>query len=362
MSKIQEIFRLYGPEYVKRYGNSIPSSHRKVIDAIVNCRSGALGMHKYECPACGRAEHLPRSCGNRHCPNCQQQKGQKWLNDQMQKLLPCSYFLLTFTVPEQLRRFIRGHQRIAYSAMFDAASASLKKLAMDQHFIGADQMGFFAVLHTWGRLLQYHPHIHFVVPGGGLSADRTEWMESKPGFLVHVKALSSIYRAKLRDAIDKAGLLDQVDTDVWKKPWVVNSKAVGNGKWVLRYLSRYVFRVAISNSRIISYHNGNVTFSWRKVKSRRWRKTTIDAMEFIRRFLQHVLPTGLMKIRHYGFLGANAKLPIQRIRELICDLYELLVHLIQPPLALESSPLKCPSCSTAMVHRKFVPAGFIRTG
>jgi len=362
MSKIQQIFQTYGPEYVKRYGNNMPSSHRKVIDAIVNCRTGALGMHAYECPLCGRAQHLPRSCANRHCPSCQQHKAQEWLCKQIQKLLPCSYFLLTFTVPEQLRRFMRSHQRIAYSAMFDAASASLKKLAGDKRFVGADQMGFFAVLHTWGRLLQYNPHIHVVVPGGGLSAARDQWIGSAPDFLVHVKALSPIYRAKLRDAIDKVGLLNQVDPQVWNKPWVVNSQAVGNGKWTLRYLSRYVFRVAISNNRIISYDNGLVTFRWRKLRSRRWRKTTVDAMEFIRRFLQHVLPTGLMKIRHYGFLGANAKLPLHRIRHLICDLYELLADLIQPPVPPQSPPLTCSSCGAAMVHRALLRAGFARTG
>jgi hypothetical protein len=362
MNRIQKIFQMYGPEYVKRYGNNMPSSHRKVIDAIINCRTGALGMHEYECSSCGRTEHLPRSCGNRHCPGCQQKKARIWLKKQMRKLLPCSYFLVTFTVPEQLRRFMRSHQRMAYSAMFDAASAALKKLARDQRFVGADQMGFFAVLHTWGRLLYYNPHIHFVVPGGGLSAGRDQWIGSRPDFLMHVKALSPIYRAKLRDALDKAGLLNQIDPGVWRKPWVVDCEAAGNGKWTLRYLSRYVFRVAISNSRIISWDNGKVTFRWKKVKSRRWRKTTVDAMEFIRRFLQHVLPTGFMKIRHYGFLGVNAKVPIQRIRELICDLYELLAQLIAPPLPEESPPMKCPSCGGLMLRRGFVQTGFIHTG
>jgi hypothetical protein len=362
MTRIQEIFRRYGPEYLERYGSTMPHAHRKVIDAITNCRSGALGMHLYDCTSCGRTELLPRSCGNRHCPSCQQHKGAKWLFKQMESLLPCSYFLVTFTVPEELRRLIRSHQTDGYSAMFNAASASLKKLARDPRFVGAEQMGFFGVLHTWGRLLQYNPHIHFVVPGGGLSAARDQWIGSEPDFLVHVKALSCIYRAKFRDAMAEAGLINQVDPDVWQKPWVVHCSAVGNGKWTLRYLSRYVFRVAISNSRIISCQDGQVTFRWRKVKSRRWRRSTVDAMEFIRRFLQHVLPTGFMKIRHYGFLGANAKVPIQRIRELICDLYELLAQLIQPPLPPESPPLKCPCCGASLVHRMFVQPGFIPTG
>jgi uncharacterized Zn finger protein (UPF0148 family) len=362
VNKIQQIFKTYAPEYIARYGADMPTAHRKAIAAIINCGTGALGMHEYECPACGKSEYLPRSCGNRHCPGCQQHKAQTWLEKQLEKLLPCSYFLLTFTVPEELRRFVRTHQAQAYSAMFSAASASLKKLAKDRRFVGADQMGFFAVLHTWGRLLQYNPHIHFVVPGGGLSAARDQWIGAEPDFLVHVKALSPIYRAKLRDAIDKAGLLDEVDARVWTKDWVVNCQAVGNGKWTLRYLSRYVFRVAISNSRIISWGNGQVTFRWKKVKSRRWRRTTLDAMEFIRRFLQHVLPTGFMKVRHYGFLGANAKVPIQRIRELICDLYELLAELIKPPAPRESPPIRCSSCGTPMVHLTLHLSSLLHSG
>ncbi len=362
MNKIQQIFQEYGPEYIKRYGNKMPSAHRKVISALINCRTGELGLHEFGCSSCGRHEYLPRSCGNRHCPGCQQGKAQNWLRKQMKKLLPCRYFLVTFTVPEQLRRFVRSHQKIAYSAMFDAASASLKKISKDPRFIGADQMGFFGVLHTWGRLMNYNPHVHFVVPGGGLSSTGTEWLSSEHDFLVHVKALMPIYRAKLRDAIEKAGLLGQVDPTVWRKPWVVDCESAGNGQWALRYLSRYVFRVAISNNRIISWDNGHVTFRWKKVKSRRWRKTTVDAIKFIRRFLQHVLPAGFMKIRHYGFLAVNARVPISRIRELICDLYELLSEFIEPPLPEESPPKLCSFCGHAMVHKAFINPGSIPPG
>ena len=362
MNKIQKIFQTYGSEYIKRYGNNMPSEHRKVINAILNCRTGELGLHEYECSSCGRIEHLPRSCGNRHCPGCQQAKAQDWLKKQMNKLLPCQYFLVTFTVPEQLRRLVRSNQKIAYSAMFNAASASLKKLSKDPRFIGADQMGFFGVLHTWGRLMFFNPHLHFVVPGGGLSSAGTQWVSSEHDFLVHVKALMPIYRAKLRDAFAKAGLLNQVDCAVWRKPWVVDCESAGNGQWALRYLSRYVFRVAISNNRIISWDNHQVTFRWKKVKTRRWRKTTVDAMEFIRRFLQHVLPSGFMKIRHYGFFGVNAKISIPRIRELICELYETLAELIQPPVPDESPPRLCTCCGHPMTHKAFIKPGCIPTG
>ena len=280
----------------------------------------------------------------------------------MRKLLPCPYFLVTFTVPEELRLFIRGHQKQAYAAMFDAGSGALKKLLKDKRFTGADQSGFFGVLHTWGRILQYHPHIHFVVPGGGLSKDRSRWMASKPDFLVHVKALSIIYKAKFRDAVRQAGLLDRIDPGVWRKDWVVNSQAVGSGKWTLRYLSRYVFRVAISNSRIISYDNHQVTFKYRKVKSRRSRRMSLDAMEFIRRFLQHALPTGFMKIRHYGFLSPNAATPIQKIRELICVLYELVKKFVEPLKPPEPPKFKCPNCGNTLVWRMFIRPARILSG
>ena len=280
----------------------------------------------------------------------------------MRKLLPCPYFLVTFTVPEELRLLIRGHQKWAYSVMFNAGSAALKKLLKDKRFVGADQSGFFGVLHTWGRILQYHPHIHFVVPGGGLSKDRSKWMASKPNFLVHVKALSIIYKAKFRDAVKQAGLLDRIDSGVWRRDWVVNSQAVGSGKWTLRYLSRYVFRVAISNSRIISYDNHQVTFKYRKVKNSRSRRMSLDAMEFIRRFLQHVLPTGFMKIRHYGFLSPNAATSIQKIRELICVLYEL-AKKFAAPLKLPKPPkFECPNCGSALVWQMFIRPARILSG
>lgn len=356
MSKIQEIFRLYAPEYLRRYGKTMPQNHKKVIKAIMNCRSGSFGTHLYQCGNCGHQHSIACSCGNRHCPSCQQHKAKQWLHMQMQNRLPCSYFLLTFTVPESLRSLIRSHQKKAYAAMFKASSEALNKLARDKRFVGADQLGFFGVLHTWGRLLQYHPHIHFVVPGGGLSPDHNKWLPSKPDFLVHVKALSPIFRAKFRDALAQAGLLEHVDPTVWQKDWVVHSEAVGNGIWTLRYLSRYVFRVAISNSRIISVHNHQVTFRYREVHGKRWKRMTLDAMEFIRRFLQHVLPDGFMKIRHFGFLSPNAKTPIQKIRELICLLYEVIQHIVKPYKSHESSSMICSHCGSRLVRQAFLRA------
>lgn len=279
----------------------------------------------------------------------------------MHNLLPCPYFLITFTVPDELRPFIRSNQGAAYSAMFSAASASLKTLAGDKRFIGAEKTGFTGVLHTWGRQLQYHPHIHFIVPGGGLSEDGNKWLPSKPDFFIRVEPLSIIYRAKFRDAMKQAGLYNSIDPPVWSKDWVVHSKAVGDGRASLKYLAPYVFRVAISNARIVSHDNHQVTFRYRKSGSNRLRSMTLDAMEFIRRFMQHVLPHGFMKIRHYGLLSSNSSTPIEKLRELISVVCEA-VKLIVEPLQPKPDPVVCNLCGHPMRWIGFISARRFDTG
>lgn len=227
------------------------------------------------------------------------------------------HFLNTFTVPEELRDFIRSHQKVCYDAMFKASSEALKLLAKDEQFIGTDLPGFTGILHTWGRQLQYHPHIHYIVPGGGLSKDRSSWLPSSAHFYVPVLALSPIYRAKFKDEMKKAGLLDQIDPKVWEIDWIVNSQPVGNGSSSLKYLAPYVFKVAISNSRIVRLEDRTVIFKYRKKGSARYRTTSLDVLEFIRRFLQHVLPPGFMKVRHFGFMNSNCSVPTEDVRQMI---------------------------------------------
>jgi hypothetical protein len=355
MSAIQKIFKRYAPEYLKRYGQTMPAVHKKVIYAIENCRSGCFGALHYRCSSCKQNQELPRSCGNRNCPTCQNEKASLWLDKMKKKLLPCSYFMITFTVPQELRSFIKSNQRIAYAAMFDSAAQALKKLARDPRFVGADQIGLFGVLHTWGRTLSYHPHIHFIVPAGGLSSDRKQWLASKPDFFVRVEPLSVIYKAKFRDEMKKAGLFQKIDPVVWSKPWVVNSQAVGDGRTSLKYLAPYVFRVAISNSRIVGFEGGEVTFKYRKSGSNRWRLMTVSAMEFIRRFLQHALPVGFMKIRHYGFLSGSSKTPWSKIRALICILYEVTSRMVtekKEKPSVNRGP-KCTLCCNGLFLVKF---------
>ncbi len=268
MPTVADVLRRYGAAYLERYGAAMPPEHKKVLRAITACRTGQLGTVVYVCQSCGKRHAIECSCGNRHCPSCQWEKTDAWLEQQTARLLPCPYFLVTFTVPAGLRALIRRHQRIAYAALFEASSAALKTLASNPRFVGTSRCGFFGVLHTWGRTLGYHPHVHYIVPGGGLSEDGTKWLPSRANYFVPQQALAILFRAKFRDALHRAGLLEQVDAAVWRARWVVDSEAVGDGRTSLKYLAPYVFRVAISDRRIISCDNDEVTFSYRPVGSK----------------------------------------------------------------------------------------------
>jgi hypothetical protein len=357
MPTVADVLRRYGPAYLERFGAAMPAEHKKVLDAITACRTGQLGTVIYGCASCGTTHAMGRSCGNRHCPTCQQDKAKAWLENQIDRLLPCPYFLLTFTVPAGLRGFMRRHQRVAYAAMFEASSAAIKTLAADPKYVGTPQCGFFGVLHTWGRTLEYHPHVHYVVPGGGISADGSQWLASRADFFVPERALSILFRTKFRAALKRAGLLAEVDPMVWQQGWVVDSKAVGDGQTSLKYLAPYVFRVAISDRRIVACEQGKVTFSYRRSGSNRWRKMTVDAFDFIRRFLQHVLPSRFPKVRHYGFLSPNSPESIDGVRWLVTLHYGLTYRLLgnAPQETVTEPPIRCPTCGGPMQVVAFLP-------
>jgi len=313
---VGDIIRRYGEDYLARHGPSVPGEHRRELTLLGACRTGDLGRVCWRCDGCGRSHQTPRSCGNRHCPECQTSKNDRWLTEQSARRLDVPYFLVTFTLPAKLRPFVRAHQRVAYAALFRAASGALEKLARDPRFLGPARIGFTAVLHTWGRQLAYHPHLHVVVPAGGVSDDGKRWIASRPDFFVPVRALSIIFRAKFQGEMLRAGLIDEIDPAVWSEAFVTDSRAVGDGESTLRYLSRYVFRVAIANARIVSLDAGRVRFRWKKSGSRRWRTMELDALEFLRRFLQHVLPPGFQKVRHYGFLSPQIAVSLDEVRAL----------------------------------------------
>jgi hypothetical protein len=314
MGAIQDILRLHAPRYLERFGSSIPREHRKVIEAIEQCRSSDLGCVCYRCEHCEQLHVVGAACGNRHCPQCQHRKSMLWMQRQLQRQLPGPHFMLTFTVPEPLRPFLRSHQRIGYAALFEASAGAIKKLVCDSRFVGGNQAGFFGVLHTWGRQLQYHPHIHYVVPGGALSSQDGNWHGASAGFFLPVRALAPIVRAKFRDRIAREGFIDRIPPEVWTTPWNVHCQPVPDAEASIRYLAPYVFKVAISDHRILRFDERTVTFSYRHKGSTRLRTLELDALEFIRRFLQHVLPTGFMKVRYYGFLSPTAKVSLQDVR------------------------------------------------
>ncbi len=263
--------------------------------------------------------------------------------------------MVTFTVPSRLRRFLRSHQRQGYAALFRASSEALKKLSRNRKHIAGGTPGFFGVLHTWGRQLEYHPHIHYIIPGGAFDHETGTWHPSRRDFFLPVRALSKIFRGKFRDAMEKLGLLGEIDPKVWQIAWNVNSQAVGSSEASLKYLAPYVFRVAISDSRIETVAAGRVTFHYRKTGSSRLRRMTLAANEFIRRYLQHVLPTGFMKIRYYGFLGSGAATPLDEIRDAIGRTLE---YFVAPKPACDDKPEnRCPHCGGRLIfwYRNICP-------
>lgn len=346
MGAIAEILRTHFGAYLKAYGDKVPAQHVKAANAIINCRTGAYGVSLFECEHCGEMHTVNNCCGNRHCPSCQQHKNFDWVRKQKDKLLPVPYFMVTFTVPQQVRRFIRSNQKVCYASMFKAASETLKKLMKDQRHVGAETPGFLGVLHTWGRDLNYHPHIHFIIPGGGLSKDKSEWKSSGKKFLIPVEAASTIFRAKFYDAVEKEGLGDEIDRSMRFKGWNVNVKAMGDGQKALDYLAPYVFKVAISDSRIVCHDAQKVVIKVKRTDTKKVEQVAFTPFEFIRRFLQHVLPDGFMKVRHYGFLSANPALPIDDIRRMIDELWtelELLAKREEPQPPPQSLQCGCGS-------------------
>jgi hypothetical protein len=358
MPSVAEVVRRYGPAYLERFGDRMPAAHRQVLRAIAGCRTGELGTVLYRCEDCGKMHAVGRSCGDRHCPTCQRDKAEAWLAKQIDRLLPCPYFLVTFTLPAELREVARGHQRAVYGALFRASSEALRGLMADPKFIGTDRPGFFGVLHTWGRALEYHPHVHYVVPGGGIGGDGERWLPSRADFLVPVKPLSIVFRAKFRDRLRDEGLLGQVDPSAWDRDWVVHCQPAGDGRQSLRYLAPYVFRVAIGDHRIVACDDGRVTFTYRKVGSSRRRKMTLDALEFLRRFLQHVLPPGFPKVRHYGFLSPTTGVSLESVRWLIALWAGLtyVLHSARDEVAAPPGGPTCPTCGGRLVRLGILPA------
>jgi len=355
-----QIFREYGDEYIEQFPGNIPFEHLKVISAIQRCKTRFSGVNTHQCNNCGKVHTIYRSCGNRNCPVCQHHRNMQWLDKRLKEQLPGPYFMVTFTIPKQIRDYMRSSQGEAYNAFFRASSETLKALITNPKYVGGDIPGFFGVLHTWGRQLQYHPHIHYIVPAGALCKETGEWKKAQKGFLVPVHALSRVFRAKFHDEMKKLNQNQFIDPDAWKQKWNVNAQSIpGGSKGAIKYLAPYVFRIGISNSRIVSVKNRKVTFKYKKQKSEKWRTVTVDVFEFMRRFLQHVLPTGFMKVRYYGFMGAGCNISTEEIAAKIEKAYDFEVKTPEYTAPPELPPMKCEKCGGELVLVSIATKGFV---
>ena len=265
MVELADIFRIHGSQYRARFKNHMLPNHLKAMQAIEECRTEALGGHVYFCEKCGENHYSYHSCKNRHCPKCQNDSANEWLQKQQELLLTGTHFMNTWTLPDSLRQLARNNQKIMYNILFKASAATLQKLALDPRYVGGE-IGMMGVLHTWRRDIGYHPHIHYIISAGGLSPDGTQWLFAGKNFLLPVKALSIIFRAKFRDELKKTKLFNAVPADTWKKDLVVHSKPVGSGIHAFKYLAPYIFRIAISNKRILKLQDGMVTFQLQGIK------------------------------------------------------------------------------------------------
>jgi ribosomal protein L37AE/L43A len=339
--EVADIFRLHGPTYRAKFGARMLPSHRRAMQDIETCRTESLGGQLYFCAQCDQQRFSYHSCKNRHCPKCQNEPANDWLQAQKELLLPTHHFLVTFTLPAELRPLARSHQQTIYNLLFRASAAALQSLAQDPRFVGG-RLGMVGVLHTWTRQLLYHPHVHYIVTGGGLTDDG-HWRSARKDFLVPAKALSPIFRAKFRDQLKKTELFSLVDARVWRKDWVVHSEPVGSGQQAFQYLAPYIFRVALSNNRLRYLHDRQVTFAYKESATDQLRHCTLTAEEFIRRFLQHVLPPRFIKVRYYGLLSPAHRQLLLKARQLLSATTSKLKREVVKPTQPPALPT-CPHC------------------
>jgi len=367
--ELADIFRQYAPAYCQKYAAHLLPSHRQAMRAIERCRTQALGGQVFACPACGEVRYSYHSCRNRHCPKCQHQQTQDWLETQQRLLLGVPYFFLTFTLPSQLRLLARHNQKLIYNLLFRASAQATQQLARDPRFVGG-QIGMIGVLHTWTRNLFYHPHVHYLVPGGGVGSDGQSWLPARKNFFLPVKALSKLFRAAFQRALRKSTLYTQIPPKVWRRAWVVHCKPVGNGQTALKYLAPYIHRVALSNRRLVSIdHRGSMetsllTFQYRPTDTGQLKTCTLSVEHFLQRFLQHILPRGFVKVRYYGFFGATLRSRLPALQQsLLPDMGPQTEQPDQPATNLSSVPswqnnMLCPKCGQLMLFQRslFPPA------
>lgn len=366
MSKIQQIFNRYYPGYYDKHWERMPYLHHKVASDIQLCQSGRFGVTEITCLDCVNKHEVMNGCGNRNCSGCQMSKGIVWAEKQIEKLLPnVSYFMVTFTIPQEARECFKSNQRFCYDALFKAGSATIQAMMSDGKNLGIKNLGFVGVLHAGGRTMNYHPHVHFIVPNGGMSDNLSTWKRGRDDYIFNVEAASKLFRGKMMSLlIDLIPCFPALEY-CRHKGWHVNAEQKGDGKNSLDYLSRYLFKSSIAESNILSWEDENVTILYtphdQKKKrngeykdKQRKKKMTLPSEIFLHRFLSLILPKGFMKVRHYGFLSSNPKKTIKEIAELILGgplefFEEKEKKRIVPPYPY------CTKCNSLNVRMIFIP-------
>lgn len=331
------IVEQFHDSFIAQYADRLLPGHRTALRAIRRCRTSDSGELHVRCTACDRAEWRPLSCGHRSCPKCQNHEASKWLDRQQAKLLPVSYFMATFTIPFELRPLAWHFQEKIYAILFTCTVSTLKDFGLNPKHLGAD-MGMTAVLHTQTRRLDFHPHLHVIVPGGGVDQHRRQWKKIKGKYLFKGGNLAKVFRARFLAAVNQAGLKIPVGVP---EEWIVNCKLVGTGLPALKYLSRYLYRGVIAEKNIVSCRDGQVTFSYIDSNTNQKCYRTLKGEDFLWQVLQHVLPRGFRRVRDYGFLHGNAKR--------LLFLVQLILRVMLEPIPLRPRPVfKCPHCKAIM--------------
>jgi len=336
--EMASIINQYYDAFIAKYAKTLLPGHLKALNAIRRCRTPDSGELYVQCPDCNHAEWRPMSCGHRSCPKCQNHEVSQWIDRQQGKLLPVAYFMATFTLPYELRSLTWHHQKEVYSILFTCVSSTLKDFGLNPKNLGAE-IGMTMVLHTHNRKLDFHSHIHVVVPGGGIDKHRRQWKKKKGKYLFNQDAMSKVFRARFLAALNEAGL--SIPRNI-PSEWVVDCKHVGKGLTALKYLSKYLYRGVISEKNIVSNQDGQVTFKYIESKTGNTQYRTLKGEDFLHLIMQHVLPEGFRRVRDYGFLHGNAKK--------LLSLVKLVFHAVIKGIKQRPRPVfKCPCCKSPMV-------------
>jgi len=336
--EMASIINQYSDAFIAKHAKTIFPIHLKALNAILRCRTPDSGELYVHCTDCGKAEWKPLSCGHRSCPKCQNYEASQWIDRQQAKLLPVLYFMVTFTLPYELRSSVWYNQKTVYPIFFTCVASTLKDFGLNPKNLGAE-IGMTMVLHTHNRKLDFHPHVHVVVPGGGVDKSRQQWKKKKGKYLFNQKAMAKVFRARFLAALNEASIF--IPKRVPEK-WVVDCSCVGKGITAVKYLSRYLYRGVISEKNIVSNQNGQVTFKYTESKTGNTRYRTLEGEDFLHLILQHVLPKGFRRVRDYGFLHGNAKK--------LLSLVQLILHVVIKGIKQRPRPVfKCPCCQSPMV-------------